>query len=57
MSEQTNVRVGYPPLQVRTAIGREMGDALSRFDALLSPAAPTAAYKVRRTPLLILFSG
>lgn len=31
-------------MQVRTLIQREMGAVLSRYDALLSPAAPTAAY-------------
>lgn len=30
--------------QVRTLVQREMGDALSRFDVLACPTAPTAAY-------------
>ncbi|MEW5302506.1 MAG: hypothetical protein WDW36_005286 [Sanguina aurantia] len=32
--------------QVRTLVTREMASALQRFDALLLPAAPTAAYKL-----------
>lgn len=32
--------------QVRTLVTREMTSALHRYDALLLPAAPTAAYKL-----------
>jgi aspartyl-tRNA(Asn)/glutamyl-tRNA(Gln) amidotransferase subunit A len=32
--------------QVRTLVGREMGAALGRYDALLCPAAPTPAYRL-----------
>lgn len=32
--------------QVRTLVQREMGSALQQYDALLCPAAPTAAYRV-----------
>lgn len=32
--------------QIRTLIRQEMATALSKYDALLSPVAPTAAYKV-----------
>ncbi len=33
-------------MQVRTLIGQELGAALSTYDALLCPAAPTLAYKL-----------
>lgn len=32
-------------LQVRTVVREEMDAAVSKYDALLSPVAPTAAYK------------
>jgi hypothetical protein len=34
------------PPQVRTLVQRDMEGALSRFDLLLSPAAPTPAYRI-----------
>ena len=34
------------PMQVRTIVQQEMHKALSNFDALISPAAPTTAYKL-----------
>ena len=33
-------------LQVRTLVQQEMYEALSNFDALISPAAPTTAYEL-----------
>lgn len=33
-------------MQVRTLIQREMNAALSKYDALLCPAAPTPAYRL-----------
>ncbi len=34
------------PTQVRTIVQQEMHKALLDFDALISPAAPTTAYKL-----------
>ena len=34
------------PVQVRTIVQQEMQQALSEFDALISPVAPTTAYKL-----------
>lgn len=45
--------------QVRTLVGRELGGALSRYDALLCPAASTLAYKVgeKVSDPLAMYSG
>jgi aspartyl-tRNA(Asn)/glutamyl-tRNA(Gln) amidotransferase subunit A len=47
----------YP--QVRTLIKQELSQALGKYDALLSPAAPTPAYKLgeKKTDPLSMYKG
>lgn len=48
-----------PPPQVRTLVREQMLDALSRYDVLLTPTAPSPAYRLgdKSTDPLAMYKG